>query len=193
MTLTNDTAASKLEREAEAYADERMASVGKLWTRHLIREELVTAHIAGFTAAKVDSVQLLESFTGHAVRCPRERYHVNCPTCTCPMVRDPSKTYGTDVEYRAEEVPNYLKPQDPPPYTPFGGDLPLPTAQEILRACKPSPELVRLLAENATQWARVGQLDDAIAALSMALCARSAWIEGRALVYHGPVSPEVPE
>lgn len=64
--------------------------------------------------------------------------------------------YGQDVQARAHELP------------------PLPDTLAMLRTCEPTPALVYLLASSATAWARAGRVDDACAALSLALCARSA-------------------
>lgn len=51
---------------------------------------------------------------------------------------------------------------------------PAPDALAILRSCEPTPALVRMLADTAAAWAKQGRTDDALAALSLGLCARSA-------------------
>lgn len=51
---------------------------------------------------------------------------------------------------------------------------PAPEAVAMLRTCEPTPALVKLLADTATAWGNAGRLDDAVAALSLALCAHSA-------------------
>lgn len=65
-------------------------------------------------------------------------------------------TFGITVQERAHETP------------------PLPDTLAMLRTCEPTPALLKLLADTATQWANAGRLDDAVACLSLALCVRSA-------------------
>jgi hypothetical protein len=47
-----------------------------------------------------------------------------------------------------------------------------PSALEVLRAARPSRELVKLLADESTKAATAGNVDDAIALLILGLCAR---------------------
>lgn len=65
-------------------------------------------------------------------------------------------TYGSAVQAQKELLP------------------PAPEAVAMLRTCEPTPALVKLLANTATAWGNAGRIDDAVAALSLALCAYGA-------------------
>lgn len=56
-----------------------------------------------------------------------------------------------------------------------------PSVLDIVRSCPPSAELVRLLAKLSTEHVSAGKTDLAAELLSLALCARSALRDGRAL------------
>jgi hypothetical protein len=56
-----------------------------------------------------------------------------------------------------------------------------PTPLELVRSCPPSPALVDLLAHMTLEQLRASKTDLAAELLSLALCARSALRDGRAL------------
>lgn len=73
----------------------------------------------------------------------------------------------------ADDVPEFLQPDVPdqlPPSREFGP--PLPSVLDVLRACRPSRELVGLLSREATKAATAGNADDAAALVALALCVR---------------------
>lgn len=69
------------------------------------------------------------------------------------------------------EVPAFLATSDQlPPSREF--DIPQPSVLDVLRACRPSRELVGLLSREATRLATEGNTGDASALVALALCVR---------------------
>lgn len=69
------------------------------------------------------------------------------------------------------EVPAFLAtPDQLPPSREFA--IPQPSVLDVLRACRPSRELVGLLSRESTRLATEGNTDDAATLLALALCVR---------------------
>lgn len=150
----SDPTAAEVTLAAEAYAAKVLANVGKLWTRERIERELVTAYCQAYCHGVCDMARdAREMLTKPHVAETPESYHAG------PRHVPMRTSYGFAVQVHAGTAP------------------PPPSVQDILRTCEPSPALVKLLADSATQWAKAGRFDDAAAALALGLCARSAWIE----------------
>ena len=165
MSLTIDTDAAAIVEGAVKHARETMTDTGKLWTRLAITRAIESAYIRGATdATRLQIAATDKLLAANRVSEPRTEYGDDIPAAL--VAAD-----ARDAEELADVVGILSS---------AGEGVPPPTAQEVLRACKPSPALVSLLAGAATTWAKQGRIDDACAALSIALCARSAWIEGRA-------------
>ena len=69
-----------------------------------------------------------------------------------------------------DEVPAFLMPGQLSPSREF--DIPQPSVLDVLRACRPSRELVGLLSRESTRLATEGNTDDAATLLALALCVR---------------------
>lgn len=158
----SDPTAAEVTRAAEAYATEVLANVGKLWTRERIARELVTAYCHAYCHGMRDTGAVtLATLAPNKVAESPASYDAG------PRPVPMRTSYGFAVQIHA------------------GAACPPPSVQDILRTCEPSPALVKLLADSATQWAKAGRLDDAAAALALGLCARSAWLS-----YTSPPEPE---
>lgn len=74
---------------------------------------------------------------------------------------------GTDdgLDYYTDPMAHQL-----PPPREFA--IPQPSVLDVLRHCRPSRELVGLLARESTRMATEGNTDDAATLLALALCVR---------------------